>query len=131
MISYKKENLAFSQTYLISPASIDRSFILEKCELMFIRIVKMSFAEENIETFLENFHKNKEKIRAVDGCHLLELLRDKDNRNQFFTYSYWDSEQDLETYRHSELFKGVWAVTKPFFNAKPEAWSVDKLVTLE
>ena len=41
---------------------------------MFIRIVKMSFAEENIETFLENFHNNKEKIRAVDGCHLLELL---------------------------------------------------------
>ncbi|MBT8394940.1 MAG: antibiotic biosynthesis monooxygenase [Bacteroidia bacterium] len=97
---------------------------------MFIRIVKMSFAEENIETFLENFHKNKEKIRAVDGCNLLELLRDKDNTNQFFTYSYWNDQTDLDNYRQSELFKTVWAKTKVLFNEKPQAWSVDKVVSL-
>ena len=45
----------------------------------------MSFAEEHVETFLENFHNNKEKIRAVEGCEFLQLLRDKDNTNQFFT----------------------------------------------
>ena len=55
---------------------------------MFIRIVKMSFAKENVEEFLENFDINKEKIRAVDGCEFLQLLRDKDNTNQFFTYSF-------------------------------------------
>jgi hypothetical protein len=37
----------------------------------------------------------------------------------------------LETYRHSELFKEVWSKTKPLFNAKPEAWSVDKVASLE
>ncbi|WP_299336259.1 putative quinol monooxygenase [uncultured Psychroserpens sp.] len=98
---------------------------------MFVRIVKMSFDPENIEEFLHNFDLSKAKIRAFEGCQFLELYRDKHNTNIFFTYSYWRSENDLENYRHSDLFKGVWAKTKPLFNAKPEAWSVDKLVSLE
>ena len=91
----------------------------------------MSFAEENVETFLENFDNNKEKIRAVDGCEFLQLLRDKDNTNQFFTYSFWNKQEDLDNYRQSDLFKGVWAKTKVLFNAKPEAWSVEKIVSLQ
>lgn len=91
----------------------------------------MSFAEENVDTFLENFDNNKEKIRAVDGCEFLQLLRDKDNTNQFFTYSFWNKQEDLENYRQSDLFKGVWAKTKVLFNAKPEAWSVEKIVSLQ
>lgn len=98
---------------------------------MFIRIVKMSFTENNVNAFLNNFHENKDKIRAVDGCLLLELLRDKDNPNVFFTYSYWNDPSDLENYRQSDLFKSVWAKTKVLFNEKPEAWSVDKLVSLD
>jgi heme-degrading monooxygenase HmoA len=49
----------------------------------------------------------------------------------FFTYSFWNAEANLEQYRNSELFKAVWAETKPLFNAKPEAWSVDKVVSLK
>ncbi len=90
----------------------------------------MSFAEENIEAFLKNFDNNKEKIRAVDGCEFLQLLRDKDNTNQFFTYSFWNEQADLENYRQSDLFKGVWAKTKVLFNDKPHAWSVEKVVSL-
>jgi len=97
---------------------------------MFIRIVKMSFEEGKVETFLENFHNNKEKIRAVDGCEFLQLLRDKDNTNQFFTYSFWNKQKDLENYRQSDLFKSVWAKTKVLFNDKPQAWSVEKVVSL-
>ena len=97
---------------------------------MFVRIVKMSFHPEHIETFLANFDKKKEYIRNSPGCRLLELYRDKYNRTIFFTYSYWDSEQDLENYRNSELFKDVWAATKILFNKKPEAWSVDKVVVM-
>lgn len=92
---------------------------------MLIRIVKMSFDEEKIDAFLENFNENKAKIRNFEGCHLLELYRDKNNIETFFTYSYWESEQHLEAYRNSNLFKTVWAKTKIMFNAKPEAWSVD------
>ncbi len=98
---------------------------------MFVRIVKMSFAEEHITEFQANFETVKQRIRNFEGCQFLELHRDKHNTNIFFTYSYWNTEADLENYRHSDLFKSVWAQTKPMFNGKPEAWSVDKLVSLE
>ncbi len=97
---------------------------------MLVRIVKLSFEPSKIEEFLANFETNKEKIRDFEGCSFLELYRDQNNTNIFFTYSYWDSKADLNNYRHSELFKNVWANTKPLFNAKPEAWSVDKLESL-
>ncbi|WP_460218653.1 putative quinol monooxygenase [Psychroserpens sp. MEBiC05023] len=97
---------------------------------MFVRIVKLSFNPSKIDEFLSNFEANKLKIRAFEGCEFLELYRDKDNTNIFFTYSYWKTEADLESYRHSNLFKSVWAKTKPLFNNKPEAWSVDKLASL-
>ena len=97
---------------------------------MFIRIVKMKFNESNIDLFLENFNQNKEKIRNFKGCNLLELYRDKNDSNTFFTYSYWESEADLEAYRNSELFKVVWGKAKALFNNKAEAWSVDKVQSL-
>ena len=97
---------------------------------MFVRIVKMSFHEENIPAFLENFELMKTKIRNAHGNRLLELYQDKNDACVFFTYSYWETEEDLENYRKSVLFNDVWAFTKKLFNAKPEAWSVDKLVTL-
>jgi autoinducer 2-degrading protein len=97
---------------------------------MFVRIVKMSFTEENIPAFLENFELMKDKIRNAAGNRFLELYQDKNNKSIFFTYSYWDTEEDLENYRKSELFNEVWAFTKKLFNDKPEAWSVDKLVSL-
>jgi (4S)-4-hydroxy-5-phosphonooxypentane-2,3-dione isomerase len=98
---------------------------------MFVRIVKMSFHEENISKFLENFDFVKEKIRNSEGNRYLELYQDKNNPSIFFTYSYWETEQDLENYRQSALFEEVWNFTKKLFNDKPEAWSVDKLVSLK
>ena len=97
---------------------------------MFIRIVKMSFHNENIPAFLENFELMKEKIRNAPGNRFLELYQDKNNPEVFFTYSFWEEESDLENYRNSELFYDVWQFTKKLFNDKPEAWSVDKLVSL-
>lgn len=90
----------------------------------------MHFEEDKIEDFLSHFHKNKQYIRNFNGCRFLELYQDKNQPNIFFTYSYWEHEDDLEKYRHSELFKKVWKTTKEWFNAKPEAWSVHKVVSL-
>lgn len=98
---------------------------------MFVRIVKMSFDPSKIEEFLSNFEEKKHQIRNFEGCGFLELYRDKNQSNVFFTYSFWDTENDLENYRKSKLFNEVWSQTKPMFNGKPEAWSVDKLVSLE
>ena len=97
---------------------------------MLVRIVKLSFHEEYIPAFLENFELMKEKIRNAPGNRLLELYQDKNDKNIFFTYSYWETEGDLENYRKSELFYTVWEYTKKLFNAKPEAWSLEKLVSL-
>lgn len=97
---------------------------------MFVRIVKMSFHEENIPKFLENFELMKSHIRNAPGNRFLELYQDKNNPGIMFTYSYWETEEDLENYRKSDLFDEVWTFTKKLFNDKPEAWSVDKLVTL-
>ena len=91
----------------------------------------MSFDPSKIEEFLANFDAKKQHIRNFEGCEFLELYRDKQHTNIFFTYSFWRHENDLENYRTSELFKEVWAETKVLFNAKPEAWSVDKIHTLE
>ena len=95
-----------------------------------IRIVKMTFHPEKVNTFLENFHHYKQQIRNFKGVQYLELLNDNASPNIFFTYSIWESEEDLEKYRHSDLFKEVWAKTKPLFIAKTEAWSADKVTHL-
>jgi len=97
---------------------------------MLVRIVKMGFYKQNIEVFLQNFEETKTRIRAFEGCQFLELYRDKNDISIFFTYSYWDSEDALENYRKSELFKSIWSKTKPLFSVRPEAWSVDKMETL-
>ncbi|MDG1729754.1 MAG: antibiotic biosynthesis monooxygenase [Algibacter sp.] len=98
---------------------------------MLVRIVKMGFYKQNIEVFLQNFDDTKTRIRAFEGCNFLELYRDKNDPSIFFTYSYWESEAALENYRKSELFNTVWSKVKPLFSIRPEAWSVDKLQSLE
>jgi heme-degrading monooxygenase HmoA len=89
-----------------------------------IRIVKMTFHEEYIETFLHIFEERKERIASFPGCNKLELLNEG---NVFFTYSVWDDAASLEKYRNSELFRSTWALTKKLFAAKAEAWSVRKV----
>lgn len=97
---------------------------------MLIRIVKLGFHPEHIPAFLDNFELMKTKIRNAPGNRFLELYQDKSDSTIFFTYSHWETEQDLENYRNSELFYDIWTFTKKLFNTKPEAWSVDKLVSL-
>lgn len=91
---------------------------------MLIRIVRMTFQEDKVQTFLDNFEQIKHKIRGFNGCQHLELWRDAKDSNVFVTYSHWDSEEHLDAYRHSALFKDVWSYTKPLFSAKTVAFSV-------
>ena len=91
---------------------------------MIKRFVKMTFKPEYIQDFKTVFETNREKIAAVKGCSHVELLQDINNPAVFFTFSLWENSSDLEAYRHSELFEGVWAKTKILFDDKPEAWSL-------
>ena len=92
---------------------------------MIIRIVKMEFKPENVDQFISIFTAYKELIRNADGCTHLILLNDINTSTLFFTYSHWQSENDLNNYRKSVLFKTVWSKTKILFSDKPEAWSVE------
>lgn len=92
-----------------------------------IRIVKMTFQAKQVNAFLENFERNKEKIRAFEGCQHLELWQDKADGQTFFTYSWWEDEAALEAYRSSELFRGIWRYTKSLFSERAQAWSVESI----
>jgi quinol monooxygenase YgiN len=97
---------------------------------MLIRIVRMTFREEAIAAFLENFEANKQKIRNFPGCSHLELWQDENLKNIFLTYSIWENETALNQYRDSELFKSVWSYTKTLFAEKPVAFSSKKIQEL-
>lgn len=94
---------------------------------MITRIVKMEFSPEKTDVFLNVFSENEHRIASFPGCRKVELLRDVDTPNVFFTYSHWEKAEDLEAYRHSEVFHDVWSKTKILFQAAPQAWSTTKL----
>lgn len=92
---------------------------------MIKRIVKMTFREDAVKTFLEEiFESSKGRIRAFPGCQHMELLQQIGQPNVLFTLSIWDDEAALEAYRQSELFQTTWAKTKILFAEKAETWSV-------
>ncbi|QBA63912.1 putative quinol monooxygenase [Muriicola soli] len=97
---------------------------------MIVRIVKLQFKKENISSFERIFDATKDKIRGFEGCSLLELYQDASDSTLFFTYSQWETEEHLEAYRNSDFFKDVWGRTKKLFADKPEAWSVQKVHSL-
>ena len=97
---------------------------------MIKRIVKLTFQEDEIPSFLHIFEESKSKIRAFAGCEHLELWQAKSPSNILFTYSYWESEDALNNYRHSDFFKATWQKTKALFADKPEAWSIEILEKL-
>jgi heme-degrading monooxygenase HmoA len=84
---------------------------------MIKRLVKMTFKENSCEQFESIFYHYREKIASAHGCQHLELWRDVDHPNIYFTYSIWEGTDDLEQYRHSETFKVVWPLTKALFEA--------------
>lgn len=85
----------------------------------------MTFKETACNDFLTLFESKKKAIRAFPGCEHLELWRTTDSGNIFMTYSHWRSAEDLDAYRHSELFINTWTQTKVLFADRPEAWSLD------
>ena len=95
---------------------------------MIIRIVKMDFQQEYVNTFLDLFSSSRDKIANFEGCTGLELLNSVDDKRIFFTFSTWKSEQHLENYRNSELFRQTWSKTKILFRNKPQAWSLERIM---
>lgn len=91
---------------------------------MIHRIVKMAFREGEVDNFLEIFKKNCTAIRNFPGCESLQLQRGIGS-SILFTYSLWESDDSLQDYRESRLFRNIWNQTKVLFKDKPEAWSTE------
>lgn len=94
---------------------------------MLVRTVRMTFKAGSGEDFLQIFEEYKLAIRNSSGCHHLELWQDELDKNIFLTYSHWESEEALNQYLDSELFKKVWGFIKVLFSSKPMAFSSKKL----
>ena len=84
----------------------------------------MEFQHAHAEDFLAHFRGVAPRIRAFPGVRHLELHRDANQPNVFYTYSIWEHEKDLQTYRESELFKTAWRQAKSWFSEKPCAFSM-------
>ncbi|HTF02385.1 MAG TPA: antibiotic biosynthesis monooxygenase family protein [Bacteroidia bacterium] len=91
---------------------------------MIKRIVKMTFRTDATDAFRKLFAENRHLIAGFPGCRSLELHRESNRPEVFFTISVWESESDLENYRRSELFVSVWVRTKVMFAEKAEAWTL-------
>ncbi len=97
---------------------------------MLVRYVRMTFREEHISDFLDIFNASKEQIKAMQGCVYLELMRDLGQTNIFMTHSHWESEEALNIYRQSALFRSVWGKTKVLFAESPMAFSVESVMVV-
>src|SRR3954469_24095978 len=97
---------------------------------MLIRIVRMHFAENQVEEFLEIFNENKIAIRNFPGCSHLQLLKDSDDPTCFSTLSHWDNAASLENYRKSDLFGNVWGRVKTLFSERSQAFSLEAFMEI-
>ncbi len=91
------------------------------------RIVKMTFKPEHIKDFETFFISIKNKVANQPGCNGVKLLKEQNNTGVFFTYSNWDSVDDLNAYRNTETFGKIWPTVKNWFADKAQAWTVDEL----
>lgn len=98
---------------------------------MIKRIVMMELLPENEALFISTFDKVKQQIRKQAGCEGLELLRSPaDDHINIWTISLWQSEEDLNNYRTTDLFMKTWTAVKPLFSAKTRAWTLTSIEAL-
>ncbi|MFN6943754.1 MAG: putative quinol monooxygenase [Cytophagaceae bacterium] len=94
---------------------------------MITRIVKMTFDLEGEDKFPGIFLGVQHKIKSFPGCIDVRLMQDHQRNNVYFTISTWESHQDLENYRQSDLFAVTWTRVKKYFVEKAEAWSLEEI----
>lgn len=88
------------------------------------RIVRLEFDPARVAEFTVFFTQNRETIASFPGCVSLDLFRDAEAENVYYTFSLWESEAALEAYRHSDTFRNLWAFAKARFSGKPQAYSL-------
>ena len=87
----------------------------------------MTFQPDKVVQFKTAFEERRQLIGGFKGCDGVMLIQDISDARIFFTISTWKGEEHLENYRTSELFTSTWALVKPWFAAKAEAWSTSEV----
>lgn len=90
---------------------------------MLVRIVHLRIKPEETKRFLRLFNDHQLHISEFEGCLSLQLLQDEKDPGHVATLSHWRSGADLDRYRYSEFFKGLWSQVKPLFSSPAEATS--------
>ncbi len=91
---------------------------------MITRIVKLEFREDKTQDFLRFFDTINHIVNEFPGCFGMKLYQDIDRPNIVMTYSHWENQEALNRYRDSPEFGQIWPKIKPWFQEKPQAWSV-------
>lgn len=92
---------------------------------MITRIVKLTLKKEYSADFETIFTEKNAAIENRPGCLSVKLVKDIKTDGVFFTISEWESEEDLNNYRYSELFQDIWPKVKVMFADKAQAWSTE------
>jgi autoinducer 2-degrading protein len=96
----------------------DRTYFLKEGS-MIVRLVAMRFQHGKGDEFLRIFSDSSHAIHTQRGCLYLSLLQS--TPDDFVTISHWQSQADLDAYRHGELFGSIWPLLKVMFREK--AWA--------
>lgn len=88
----------------------------------------MKVKPEKLAEFRRIYEEACDRVRAFPGCLFLQLLIDTDDQSDLYTISHWRSAGDLEVYRRSPFFRGVWERLRPLFRDKPWAQSTAVLI---
>lgn len=86
----------------------------------------MQFKEECVKDFLKVFEERKSKIESFEGCSQVNVFQNIHNSCNCYTISLWESEEHLNQYRDSEMFKDTWKLVKAMFSDKATAYSLEK-----
>ena len=94
---------------------------------MIVRLVRLKFAPEHVEAFLDFYARSEPAIRGQAGCLALSLLRETGDEAAFATWSTWRSGRDLQRYRRSPFFCDFWPAVKAMLREPAEAMSYEIL----
>ena len=88
-------------------------------------MVRLTLSPETVNAFDALYAQFEPRIQAQPGCRMVRAMKVPDAPCQRATLSFWDAQEDLDTYRKGALFGEVWPATKALFAAPPEAQSYE------
>jgi|SRR5690554_411182 len=94
---------------------------------MIIRIVELNIQRDELVKAGSLLEEVSSKVRSMNGCSHLHILEDMHQAGHITTYSHWESEQHLNDYRKSVIFRNFWGAIKPLFASPARAWSSESL----